>query len=377
LMTIHKSKGLGFEVVIVPGLDRKPAGDRQSLIVHLERSAPGGNDEMLVAPIGSKGSDKHPTYAWVQRQREMRADEERKRLLYVACTRARRELHLLGTATINASGLQPGDSKSLLNAAWPALSQEFVAAVDTEQTLAENVREFPQIEEMGLELAAGASHTPPLTLRRLREIPQVSSEFGNVTTTGSYLSAASQEAFIRPEGSRRARVIGTVVHALLDDLSRGADPSSLKQRAGMLLRAAAFSAGALEEGAQEIVDALEKCLRDPDGAWILLQRAAAQSETSWTGWFEEGLQTLRADRVFTAGKEPGSEGSDCVWIIDYKMSAPAGEAIEDFMARQREIYTSQLARYARALTAVRGENLPICLGLYYPRIGRLDWWAAE
>ena len=79
---------------------------------------------MLVAPIDARGDDKHPTYRWVQRQRNARFDEEIKRLLYVACTRARRELHLLGTATMTASGLKGGDSKSLLEIGWPAFEGE-------------------------------------------------------------------------------------------------------------------------------------------------------------------------------------------------------------------------------------------------------------
>ncbi len=94
----------------------------------LERVPPTGSSqqigEMLVAPIGYKGYDSHRLYRWVQRQKDRGEAEERKRLLYVACTRARQELHLLGTATQTAkSEIKPGDSKSLLATAWPALLQ--------------------------------------------------------------------------------------------------------------------------------------------------------------------------------------------------------------------------------------------------------------
>jgi ATP-dependent exoDNAse (exonuclease V) beta subunit len=376
LMTIHKAKGLGFDVVIVPGLDRKPASDRQSLIVSLEQTGPDGNDEMLVAPIGSKGGEKHPTYAWVQRQRDIRVDEERKRLLYVACTRARKELHLLGTATVTASGLQPGDRKSLLNAAWPALEAEFAENSRNLSIPRENLIEFP---EVGLAIAAGAQQPPELKLRRLRQFQPSMPGLRNVTTTDAYFTAPSREAlespgFVRPEGSRRARVIGNAVHALLAAASSGADGTSLRQQARVLLRAAAFNGGILDQAIHEVMDSVEKCRRDLHGAWILRQRAGAESEPSWTGWFEGSLQTLRADRVFVAGEAPGSEGSDHTWIIDYKMSAPAGEAIESFLASQRERYAPQLTRYARALRAVRAENLPVRLGLYYPRIAAFDWW---
>jgi ATP-dependent helicase/nuclease subunit A len=375
LMTIHKAKGLGFDVVIVPGLDRKPASDRQSLVAALERTDAGGGDEMLVAPIGSRGGEKHPTYAWVQKQRDLRVDEERKRLLYVACTRARKELHLLGTASITATGLQPGDRMSLLSAAWPALEREFAAAL---RIVPDTVTEFPSTVEgdVGLEFAAGVQSGPELMLRRLRDLPRLRSDLKNVTATGAYPASSAGEIDVaRPEGTRRARIIGSAVHALLDALSRGAEISSLKQRARLLLRASAFSGKALDDAMQEVLSAVETCLRDPHGEWILRQRPDAESETSWTGWFEGTLQTLRADRVFAAGREPADEGLDYTWIIDYKMSAPAGEAIEGFLSRQREFYAPQLSRYARALRAVRGVDLSVRFGLYYPRIGRLDWWA--
>ncbi len=131
LMTIHKAKGLGFDVVLVPGLDRSTGRDRQQLICMLERVSVDNPDvdELLVAPIGSKGEDTHPLYQWVRKQRQMREDEERKRVFYVACTRARRELHLFGTAVIGGRGsLEPGWQDSLLDTAWPALQAEFESA---------------------------------------------------------------------------------------------------------------------------------------------------------------------------------------------------------------------------------------------------------
>jgi ATP-dependent exoDNAse (exonuclease V) beta subunit len=375
VMTIHRAKGLGFDVVIVPGLDRRPAMDRQSLIVSLERSDAAGNDEMLVAPIGMKGGEKHPTYAWVQRQRQRRADEERKRLLYVACTRARKELHLLGTATMNKAGLQPGDAKSLLNASWPALALEFERFAAARSAREENVLLFP---EAGLEIAATADDGPGLKLRRLRAVAPRPPEMKNVRAAGTYAASAAGDAdFSRPEGSRRARMVGSVVHALLDAASRGAKLDALRRLARSRLRAAAFSGRQFEPALAEVVGAVERCLRDAVGAWILLPREGAQSEVSWTGWFEGRLQTLRADRVFPAAEEPGSEGSQCVWIIDYKMSSAEGEAVESFLSRQRAVYAPQLARYAQALRSVRGVQTPMRLGLYYPRVGQFDWWAAE
>ncbi|HZD50549.1 MAG TPA: 3'-5' exonuclease, partial [Silvibacterium sp.] len=191
LMTIHKAKGLGFDVVIVPGLDRKAASDQPSLIVSLERTnADTGDLEMLVAPIDAKGEDKHPTYQWVQRQRTARQNEEVKRLLYVACTRARKELHLLGTATLGQSGLKGGDKNSLLDVGWPAFETNFYDAAK-DKALA-TVVDFPLAEAHqaslfeGLDLAASAEDPgPPLKVKRLALGTETMPRAKNVTVSGT------------------------------------------------------------------------------------------------------------------------------------------------------------------------------------------------
>lgn len=373
LMTIHKAKGLGFDVVIVPGLDRRAAQDKQPLIVSLERAhATTGEPEMLVAPIGYRGKDKHPTYAWVQRQRMLRSDEELKRLLYVACTRARKSLHLLGTATICSSGLRPGDPKSLLATAWPALEQDFVEALKARE---EKVIPFLSMQEKPdiLDLAAAAESSPRMLLRRLPLHASAISSDANIGFVG--IGPEMESEFTRPEGSRDARRKGSVVHALLDQVSRGIDVESLPILARSLLRGLAYSGKALTDAVVEVVKAVQNCLSEPDGAWVLARHAEAQSEASWTGWNDGVLETLRADRVFLAGPEPHTDGQDHLWIVDYKMSAPAGNT--DFMAQQRAVYAPQLARYARAVGEALGINLPVRFALYFPRIAKLDWWSGE
>ena len=150
---------------------------------------------------------------------------------------------------------------------------------------------------------------------------------------------------------------------------------ALEIAARSLLRAAAYSGKNLEGTIAEVMKAVTNCLNDADGAWILEPHSQAQSEASWMSWRDGGFETLRADRVFVAGAEPRAAGEDHLWIVDYKMSAPAGDA--NFLTAQREIYAPQLARYARALREAQGIELPVCFALYYPRIARLDWWRAE
>jgi hypothetical protein len=142
-----------------------------------------------------------------------------------------------------------------------------------------------------------------------------------------------------------------------------------------MLRAAAFSGKLLDEAMQEVMTAVQACVKDAVGKWILEPHPGAQSEASWTGWADDAPVTLRADRVFRAGAAPLEAGSGYLWIIDYKMSAPAGEPTKEFLARQRNYYAPQLARYANALRDLEDNKQPMRLGLYYPRLPRFDWWS--
>ena len=56
IMTVHKAKGLEFDTVIVPGLDRAPRSARKPLFAW--RALPGG--QLLLAPIDETGGDAEP-----------------------------------------------------------------------------------------------------------------------------------------------------------------------------------------------------------------------------------------------------------------------------------------------------------------------------
>ncbi|HEX4067872.1 MAG TPA: UvrD-helicase domain-containing protein [Acidobacteriaceae bacterium] len=384
LMTIHKAKGLGFEVVLVPGLDRGSSGDDNSLIVSLERISPWqpGETEFLVAPLGASGDESDPLFKWVRRQRQIRFDEERKRLLYVACTRARTELHLLGTAVASSAGVRPENRRSLLAVAWPALQTEFAAAARAPESAAPvRILAFPTPGILE-DVAAGADPQPRLPLHRLPLDAAPLPIEANVTASGT-ITITDTEApeFRRPEGSRERRIVGSAVHALLQRLGpelQSLDPAALRARAASLLRASALTGEPLRSATDTVTNLLLACAADPVCQWILAPHPEAQSEVSWSGTLPgEGtrLRTLRADRIFRSGAAPQAEGSDYFWIIDYKTGSATPGAL--FLASERALYAPQLNAYARVLRALYGGDLRLRLGLYYPAITTLDWWDPE
>jgi ATP-dependent helicase/nuclease subunit A len=384
LMTIHKAKGLGFDVVIVPGLDRRSSGDPNPLICSLERLNPwSAENEFLVAPIGLHGEDTEPLYKWVRRQRQIRFDEERKRLLYVACTRARRELHLLGTAVAGASGVKAQHQDSLLATAWPALRTTFDAVRREPQQsgMPSRVIAFPvpgQVPEL-----AAVAESPRLTLRRLPLTSDLPALAENVTVAAS-LTAVGDDApdYQRREGSRESRLIGSTVHAFLERMGQNlasSDPDQLRSRVTAALRAAACTGDALQHVTGTVTNMLLGCAADPVCQWILAAHPDAQSEASWTGFLPgaepstPALRTLRADRLFRAGPQPlDSSSADYLWVIDYKTGEAAPNPL--LLAAERDFYAPQLLAYARALRILHGAETKFRLGLYYVAIAKLDWW---
>ena len=169
LMTMHKAKGLGFNVVLLPGLDRTTVSYAPTLIRYLERATATGT-ELLVAPIDDAGEEPSPLNRWVRLQKENREAEERKRLLYVACTRAREELHLFATATVTNRGLSCR-AGSLLSTAWPALQKDFeerYAEANSADPLGK-LLDFPSTpaQPVGLVLDTVAAESGRATLHRL------------------------------------------------------------------------------------------------------------------------------------------------------------------------------------------------------------------
>ena len=102
IMTIHAAKGLEFETVIVPGLHRHMPNEDRELLRWTRIAGPDGG--IVLAPIKAEGSDADPIYRWIELLERRRVLRERARLLYVAVTRAKRDLHLLGNVLADAHG---------------------------------------------------------------------------------------------------------------------------------------------------------------------------------------------------------------------------------------------------------------------------------
>ncbi|HET7087386.1 MAG TPA: 3'-5' exonuclease, partial [Anaerolineae bacterium] len=96
LMTVHKSKGLEFPVVVIADAGYEPRGGTDSVLI----------DDDLGVLIGVSNSDGARPVAWrlASLKEAAKEDAEDRRLLYVAATRAKEKLVVSGHAKRTAKG---------------------------------------------------------------------------------------------------------------------------------------------------------------------------------------------------------------------------------------------------------------------------------
>ncbi|HEY1491880.1 MAG TPA: UvrD-helicase domain-containing protein, partial [Steroidobacteraceae bacterium] len=105
VMTIHRAKGLEFEHVFVPALERATPPAESRLLRWVDLPAQGASSELLIAPapvVGAHNADALDGY--IKELLRARDAFERQRLLYVAATRARRTLWLSGAPKATEDG---------------------------------------------------------------------------------------------------------------------------------------------------------------------------------------------------------------------------------------------------------------------------------
>jgi ATP-dependent exoDNAse (exonuclease V) beta subunit len=345
VMTIHKAKGLEFDTVIVPGLDRPPHAGDKPLFAWKARA----DGTLMMAPVRAAGEAREAAYDYLRMLDEAAGEHEAGRLLYVAATRAARELHLAGCAGVDArSGVErvrrPG-SRSLLGKVWDAARIEF------ERALAAPARE------------EGA---PPATVKGPGELVILARKALDVAVAAPVARAPEPvaDAAIEIEFSwagETARHIGIVTHRWLQRIAAdgveawdAARVAALEPAVDADLARRGIPPAERVDAIERVLAALESALADPRGRWVLAAHSGARSEYRLRIATPSGVKLAVIDRTFV-------DGDGRRWIVDYKTSVHEGADAEGFLDRELERYRPQLAGYAAAFP---GE--PVALGLYFP-----------
>ena len=360
LLTVHRAKGLEWDVVMLPGLGRGARSASRRLLEWFEFARADGGPGLVLAPCLDRGRESEPLEQWLRR---LAADQELLelgRLLYVASTRARERLYLVGHADPDPAAegaIRPPRSGSLLDVLWPALEAEARSAARAVGPGAP---------------PAGAPVPAPRLLSRLVdgwEAPPAPAPVVPVVDPGG---AAGPSEFEFAWVTATARHVGTVVHEELERAAASADPLSVAvigREPAWRRRLAELGVGPAQSAAAvaRVRRALEATADDPRGAWLFdpAHRDAA-SELGLSTWRGGRLVAARIDRTFV-------DAAGVRWIVDFKTSEHEGTDLEAFLDQERLRYTAQLEQYA-LLVRGREPGRTIRLGLYFPlHAGWREW----
>ena len=351
IMTIHKAKGLEFDHVILPFLEKTTRVDEPGML--LWRPLPDG----LLLGCKEDGG----VYDWLTREDKAREKHERERLLYVACTRAKTSLHLFAT---------PGEkppARSLLSLLWP----DFEQRIESGELLIES----ESVVETAL-LTSPATSTDSEQIRRPRLLADYQWRPPEQPIPSKNWPIAQPIA--RDELSAQKEVaLGIIIHRELELLAQRPLPEIehwLRIRQPTWLRQAA-SLGVPEDADAALLDIISDQLRrvfaDQQGRWILSAREDAYAELALSfvpphasdATTRPEISHLILDRTFRA--------DGVRWLIDYKTAIPdSGESHDVFVRTEINRYRGALQRYADAAALTFSE--PIRVGVYFTALPHLE-----
>ncbi|MBB6092078.1 ATP-dependent exoDNAse (exonuclease V) beta subunit [Povalibacter uvarum] len=346
IMTIHAAKGLEFETVILPGLQRQMRTEDRELLRWTRIAGEGGG--MVFAPVKAEGSEGDPVYRWIELLERQRIIRERGRLLYVAATRAKHSLHLLGTVQARDRGgeltLREPTKGSMLRMLWHAVAPYFDAeAPSAPASSPASAAPMQQLHRVPLDW------TPPAAEKPLH-------------VTAAPIVDLEAERPIFDWVSETSRHVGTLVHRELERMCTSSD-SAPASRSRLLLELAELGVppDRCESGSDRVIAALQHTLSDKRGRWVLgldggIQDAA--SELALSGVLAGSIVEGIIDRTFV--DEQGTR-----WVIDFKTSTHEGGGRSAFLDEEVARYRHQLLRYASLMRLYRPKQT-VRAALYFP-----------
>ena len=355
VMTLHRAKGLEFDVVILPALDLATGGGDQPLLRWKVREHH-RTSTLVLAPLRARAGPyaaQDAVYEWLASLDSAEEAAELGRLLYVGVTRARRRLHLTAVATQDKKvpGWKTPANGTALERLWEA------------------VPELPRPPEGVVDDAPSAPQPP--AQRELWRLPidWHPPPFPNTIPVRA-VTSLEPEMPVFDWANAIAAAIGTVAHRLLAQVAiEGAETwtdARLAQQRGRI-EAELGSEGVERDlrgrAAERVTAVVGRTLADPRGRWLFdAAHTEARSEWALAGLDEGRIVHVVIDRTFVSNGHR--------YIVDFKTGEHLGGDPAAFLREEYARYRPQLARYARIVGAL--DPRPIRVALYHPLVE--DGW---
>ena len=361
VMTMHKAKGLQFDTVILPGLDRNAKSEGASLLRWQEQSFNDGTSSLLLAPIQESGQKQHPLYSYLQGLESQKANLESARLLYVAVTRAKKYLHILGSVSFDdADQPKAPNAGSLLWRLWPHLEKEVLFDDQIKN------QSYPEMvlaqQDMLLRIPHSAlkNEVPSQVNSKPNDLGEDETDRFEDTAATSMVGTAS---WIRRE-------IGVQIHQVLQQISEDGlenwsfeKPKEMRKKWQWALVQKGIPNKLIPAALKQLQSIIDISLSSEQGRWILGHHRLAKNEYELVVDSGKGIKRYIIDRTFV-------DEHDQRWIIDYKSSEPMdSEDLNAFFSRMEQRYKAQLSGYLNLFNLSEPSRRHRC-GLFFPMLGR-------
>ena len=356
LMTLHKSKGLEFDTVVVASLgfrDRERSASRRTLV-----HAGQGRPLAFRAPMGGRMTGT-PGFDAIARLADAREAAEEKRQLYVALTRAKRTLVLSWfrrRRRLRSGEVSDAIAKSLLAPiafaeALPPPIAPFVSVV-TPDVSAPPPPARPAPPDVPLDLEGERDAAEALlararasALRPLRRSGEKGDAFARPPSGPEDGSPEDLAALERAEEALgRAARRGTAVHEAMELLLDPARPAPPSAAEAVALRGAELDA----VGRAEAIRLVERLLAHPV---VARARGARRRYVELPVLFRDA--SLEGAPLVEGKIDLLFEEPDGWVVVDWKTDRLATPGAR---AEREALYAPQLASYTRALAAILGPH---------------------
>lgn len=354
IMTIHNAKGLEFDTVILPHLERRTSGDEKQILLWMERTRAQENSDLVIAPVHGIGHENDLVYEYIKRHIQIKSSYEDGRLLYVAATRAKEKLHLLFSVEYKQTktGFEPAiPAHSLLSKLWLAIQNDII-------------------------FSSANQHFVSNQVASLQTINRLISDWDNpIRQAQQPITTYHQNSNSFTPFYNYHQIIGTFFHQFLQLIAKSSlawwrqkPISQQHQFIKIQLIQAGLQQSDLSKAIKTINQAIQHINQDPKAAWILTSHKEAQMEFPLTAVIENKVKIVYIDRTFI--DEKGIR-----WIIDYKTSILTNADLEEFLNQEQEKYKAQLWEYHKIMRMM--EARPIRIGLYFPMIPAWREWSFD
>jgi ATP-dependent helicase/nuclease subunit A len=339
----------------VYGLGRGTRASQKSVLSWLTIPESRGAD-MIVSPIGPRSALEHdPLHQFIEVTEKNKQQHELDRVLYVACTRARKSLHLIGNVMRDRTGdkLRGPTAGSLLHRMWPAVQSAYESelAEQTESKCSETeVKEHQYLEPLSRRYTSAWQPGP---------VPPLPGPLDQVVEESSETEQKVQFYWV----GALARHAGTIVHRWLHHMtSSGVTDVALDRVQQLALstrwaRQIGVSTDDLDDLCDRVAKALAGTMNDATGRWLL--DGEGYSELALTGLWQGRVTSVVIDRVRI-------DKDGIHWIVDYKTSTHEGGDLATFLRQETDRYRAQLQKYAEIYSAMTGS--PVKTALYFPML---------